>query len=240
MLINIKDLPITVGDKTLINAVNFHVEAGEFIYIIGKVGAGKSSFLKTLYGERDVHKDGEARILEFDLHTLKRKQLPLLRRQLGIIFQDFQLLRALTVEKNLDFLLRATGTKRKTMRKKRIKEVLELVGLPEKKDKYPHELSGGEQQRISIARALLNNPKIILADEPTGNLDQEAGNRIVEILRDVSDKGTAVIMITHNLNMLQKYPGIVYQIGDGMMREVTESYYKPVEIENRIIDADVF
>jgi len=229
MLIELKDITIDIEEKTVLNGVQFHVDEGEFVYLIGKVGAGKSSLLKLLYGELPP-KSGEAQVLDFDLTHLKRKQLPLLRRQLGIIFQDFQLLRDRTVESNLDFLLRATGRKKKADREQRIEEVLELVELPDKRKMFPHELSGGEQQRISIARALLNNPRIILADEPTGNLDQETGNRIVEILKNVSEKGTAVVMVTHNLNLLQKYPGIVYRMESGRMEEVSNEYNTPMEL----------
>lgn len=172
MLIELKDTDICQEDKAILENVEFHVDENEFVYIIGKVGTGKSSLLKTLYGELPVKK-GTANILGYNLCKLKRKHIPDLRRQLGIIFQDFQLLGDRTVKENLNFVLRATGWKRKADREKRIGEVLNMVELPEKADKYPHELSGGEQQRISIARALLNTPKIILADEPTGNLDQE-------------------------------------------------------------------
>ena len=154
-----------------------------------------------------------------------------MRKQLGIIFQDFQLLADHTVRENLDFVLRATGWKRKAERRQRIDEVLNLVELPEKIDKYPHELSGGEQQRISIARALLNTPRIILADEPTGNLDQETGKKIVSILKQICEQGTSVIMITHNLNLLQQFPGIVYRCEDKQMSEVTSEYNVPIEIE---------
>lgn len=214
----------------MLENIEFHVDENEFVYIIGKVGSGKSSLLKTLYGELPLD-SGTAEILGFNLRKLKRKHIPELRKQLGIIFQDFQLLADHTVRENLDFVLRATGWKRKAERRQRIDEVLNLVELPEKIDKYPHELSGGEQQRISIARALLNTPRIILADEPTGNLDQETGKKIVAILKQVCEQGTAVIMITHNLNLLQQFPGIVYRCEDKQMCEVTNEYNVPIEIE---------
>lgn len=214
----------------MLENIEFHVDENEFVYIIGKVGSGKSSLLKTLYGELPLD-SGTAEILGFNLRKLKRKHIPELRKQLGIIFQDFQLLADHTVRENLDFVLRATGWKRKVERRQRIDEVLNLVELPEKIDKYPHELSGGEQQRISIARALLNTPRIILADEPTGNLDQETGKKIVAILKQVCEQGTAVIMITHNLNLLQQFPGIVYRCEDKQMCEVTNEYNVPIEIE---------
>lgn len=230
MLIQLNDTHICQKDKTVLENIEFHVDESEFVYIIGKVGSGKSSLLKTLYGELPLT-TGSAEILGFNLRKLKRKHIPELRKQLGIIFQDFQLLADHTVRENLDFVLRATGWKRKAERRQRIDEVLNLVELPEKIDKYPHELSGGEQQRISIARALLNTPRIILADEPTGNLDQETGKKIVGILKQVCEQGTAVIMITHNLNLLQQFPGIVYRCENKQMCEVTNEYNVPIEIE---------
>ncbi|MBQ2268998.1 MAG: ATP-binding cassette domain-containing protein [Bacteroidaceae bacterium] len=230
MLIQLKDTNICQKDKTVLENIEFHVDENEFVYIIGKVGSGKSSLLKTLYGELPLA-SGSGEILGFDLRKLKRKHIPDLRKQLGIIFQDFQLLADHTVRENLDFVLRATGWKRKAERRQRIDEVLNLVELPEKIDKYPHELSGGEQQRISIARALLNTPRIILADEPTGNLDQETGKKIVSILKQICEQGTSVIMITHNLNLLQQFPGIVYRCEDKQMSEVTSEYNVPIEIE---------
>lgn len=230
MLIQLKDTNICQKDKTVLENIEFHVDENEFVYIIGKVGSGKSSLLKTLYGELPLA-SGSGEILSFDLRKLKRKHIPDLRKQLGIIFQDFQLLADHTVRENLDFVLRATGWKRKAERSQRIDEVLNLVELPEKIDKYPHELSGGEQQRISIARALLNTPRIILADEPTGNLDQETGKKIVSILKQICEQGTSVIMITHNLNLLQQFPGIVYRCEDKQMSEVTSEYNVPIEIE---------
>lgn len=230
MLIQLNGTHICQKDKTVLENIEFHVDESEFVYIIGKVGSGKSSLLKTLYGELPLT-TGSAEILGFNLRKLKRKHIPELRKQLGIIFQDFQLLADHTVGENLDFVLRATGWKRKAERRQRIDEVLNLVELPEKIDKYPHELSGGEQQRISIARALLNTPRIILADEPTGNLDQETGKNIVAILKQVCEQGTAVIMITHNLNLLQQFPGIVYRCEDKQMCEVTNEYNVPIEIE---------
>ena len=230
MLIQLKDTNICQKDKTVLENIEFHVDENEFVYIIGKVGSGKSSLLKTLYGELPLA-SGSGEILGFDLRKLKRKHIPDLRKQLGIIFQDFQLLADHTVRENLDFVLRATGWKRKAERRQRIDEVLNLVELPEKIDKYPHELSGGEQQRISIARALLNTPRIILADEPTGNLDQETGKKIVSILKQICEQGTSVIIITHNLNLLQQFPGIVYRCEDKQMSEVTSEYNVPIEIE---------
>ena len=226
MLIDYKKVSIYQADKCVLKEINFHVDEGEFTYLIGKVGSGKSSLLKTLYCELDLV-EGEterAEILGRDLKTIKRKEIPALRKELGIIFQDFQLLHDRTVRKNFEFVLKATGWKDKKARNKRIEEVLNEVGMIEKIDKLPHELSGGEQQRIAIARALLNNPKIIIADEPTGNLDPETASNIVSLLKEITQQGTAVVMTTHNIPMLDKFPGIVYRCKDGELREVTKEY----------------
>lgn len=231
MLIELKDTTIKLEKRTLMTNVNFHVDKSEFVYIIGKVGSGKSSLLKTLYGENPIH-EGTAKILNYDLCHLKRKHIPELRRNLGIVFQDFQLLSDRTIYDNLEFVLKATLWKKKSERDKRITEVLCEVGLEDKADSFPHELSGGEQQRAAIARALLNSPKIIIADEPTGNLDHETSKTIIKLLRDASEHGSAVIIVTHNLNLLQQYPGIVYRCEDGTITDVTTEYNKPITIEN--------
>ena len=231
MLIELKDTTIKLEKRTLMTNVNFHVDKSEFVYIIGKVGSGKSSLLKTLYGENPIH-EGTAKILNYDLCHLKRKHIPELRRNLGIVFQDFQLLSDRTIYDNLEFGLKATLWKKKSERDKRITEVLCEVGLEDKADSFPHELSGGEQQRAAIARALLNSPKIIIADEPTGNLDHETSKTIIKLLRDASEHGSAVIIVTHNLNLLQQYPGIVYRCEDGTITDVTTEYNKPITIEN--------
>lgn len=226
MLIDYQKVSIYQADKCVLKEINFHVDEGEFTYLIGKVGSGKSSLLKTLYCELDLV-EGEtekAEILGRDLKTIKRKEIPALRKELGIIFQDFQLLHDRTVRKNFEFVLKATGWKDKKARNKRIEEVLNEVGMIEKIDKLPHELSGGEQQRIAIARALLNNPKIIIADEPTGNLDPETASNIVNLLKEITQQGTAVVMTTHNIPMLDKFPGIVYRCKDGELHEVTKEY----------------
>lgn len=226
MLIEFKNVNIYQEDKCILSGANFHVDEGEFIYIIGKVGSGKSSLLKTIYCELDIDKDEaeKAEVLGYSLLPLKRSKVPALRRQLGVIFQDFQLLHDRTVFKNLQFVLKATGWKNKDEINARVDEVLKQVGMAEKKEKMPHELSGGEQQRIAIARALLNNPKIIIADEPTGNLDPETANYIVQLLREVCQTGTAVVMTTHNVRLLDKYPGIVYRCRDGKLSDVTGEY----------------
>lgn len=226
MFIDYQKVKVYQQDKLVLDDVDFHVDEGEFVYIIGKVGSGKSSLLKTFYCELDVYeKEAEkAEVLGRDLIKLKRKDVPALRRELGIIFQDFQLLHDRTVLKNLRFVLKATGWKDKEKIEQRIDEVLEAVGMTDKKNAMPHELSGGEQQRISIARALLNNPKVIIADEPTGNLDPETADNIVHLLHDIKSQGTAVIMSTHNIAMLDAYPGIVYRCKEGRIADVTKEY----------------
>ncbi len=226
MFIEYKNVNIYQDDVCVLGNVNFHVDEGEFIYIIGHVGSGKSSLLKTIYCELDIDEGDEAVVLGRNLLKIKRKEVPALRKELGIIFQDFQLLHDRSVYKNLRFVLKATGWKGKTEIDERIDEVLEAVGMVDKKMKMPYELSGGEQQRIAIARAILNKPKMILADEPTGNLDPETADNIVSLLKQISLTGTAVVMSTHNLPMLDKYPGIVYQCNEGQIKDVTEEYNK--------------
>lgn len=219
MLVEYKGVTIFQEDKCILKDVDFHADEGEFIYITGKVGSGKSSLLKTIYCELDIEEAETATALDRDLLSLKRKHIPQLRKSMGIIFQDFQLLHDRTVYQNLRFVLRATGWKKKGEIDERIDEVLSAVGMADFKDKMPHQLSGGEQQRIAIARALLNKPQIIIADEPTGNLDIETASNIIQLLKSISQKGTAVIMSTHNLNLIEQYPGIVYSCIDGTLKE---------------------
>ena len=223
MLIDYNKVSIYQDDLCVLKDIDFNVDEGEFVYIIGKVGAGKSSLLKTLYCELDIESADKAEVLGRDLMKIKRREVPVMRREMGIIFQDFQLLHDRTVGKNLDFVLKATGWK-KSERNQRIDEVLEAVGLSDKVNKMPHELSGGEQQRIAIARALLNKPKIIVADEPTGNLDPETASNIVSLLRQISLTGTAIVMSTHNIPMLNKYPGIVYRCSETSISDITNTY----------------
>ncbi|MEG1546061.1 MAG: ATP-binding cassette domain-containing protein [Bacteroides sp.] len=223
MLINYQNVIVNQQELCVLNDVNFQLKEGEFVYFIGKVGSGKTSLLKTFYGELNIA-DGKAEVLDYDMRTIKRKHIPELRRKVGIVFQDFQLLTDRTVYDNLYFVLRATGWKNKNEIKDRIEEVLTLVGMSNKGYKIPNELSGGEQQRIVIARAILNSPAIILADEPTGNLDVETGRQIVELLQHISHSGSAVIMTTHNLNLLKEFPGKVYQFENHEMTEVTDTH----------------
>lgn len=212
-LIRYRGIDVQQQDFCVLNNVSFELHKGEFVYLIGKVGSGKSSLLKTIYCELDVT-GNEAMVLGYDLKKMKRKQIPYLRRRVGVVFQDFQLLIDRTVHDNLEFVLRATGWKSKSKIEERIEEVLTLVGMKTKGYKMPNELSGGEQQRIVIARAILNSPDIILADEPTGNLDAETGKHIVELLHKICESGTAVIMTTHNLRIIEEQPGTVYSCID--------------------------
>ena len=222
MLVEYKNVNVYQADTLILGNVDFNIEEGEFIYIIGKVGSGKSSLLKTIYCELDICEDDaeKAEVLGRNLMKIHRKEIPAMRKEMGIIFQDFQLLHDRTVEQNLKFVLCATGWHNKKDIENRINEVLNDVGMVEKKTKMPSELSGGEQQRIAIARALLNTPKLIVADEPTGNLDPETAANIVALLKNISLTGTAVVMSTHNIPMLDKFPGIVYQCGDGKVERL--------------------
>ena len=208
--INYHNVEVRQQEMIVLEQVDLKIKKGEFVYLIGKVGSGKSSLLKTMYGELDVF-GGSAEVLGYDLTHIRRKQIPALRKRIGIVFQDFQLLTDRNVRDNLDFVLKATGSSDKRKRQLRIEEVLELVGMQTKGYKMPHELSGGEQQRIVIARAILNTPEIILADEPTGNLDPETGRQIVELLRKIRAQGSTVIMTTHNLQLLEEFPGKVFR-----------------------------
>lgn len=211
-VIDYRNVDIHIDSKVILEKVTFSLEEGEFVYIVGTVGSGKSTLLKTIYGEVEIS-SGKATVFdEYDIPGIKNRHLQMLRKRLGIVFQDFQLLTDRNVNENLDFVLRCTGWKNKHEREARIKEVLELVGLLQKGYKRPHELSGGEQQRIVIARAILNKPALLLADEPTGNLDHETGDNIMRLLHDICRKEKmAVLMITHNEQWLKDYPGTVYR-----------------------------
>ena len=222
-LIRYTDVEIHQQELCVLNDVNLELHKGEFVYLVGKVGSGKTSLLKTFYGELDIA-SGEAEVLGYDMLHIKRKHIPQLRRKLGIVFLDFQLLTDRTVYDNLEFVLRATGWKSKGEIKDKIEEVLNLVGMSNKGYKLPNELSGGEQQRIVIARAVLNSPEIILADEPTGNLDSETGHAIAELLHGISEAGALVVMTTHNLQLLREFPGKVYRCADHLMTDVTAEY----------------
>jgi len=212
-LIEYKNAVIQKDENIILKNVTFSLDKGEFLYIIGKVGSGKSSLLKTIYCEMRI-REGEASVFDYDLLTIKRKQIPFLRRKIGIVFQDFRLLTDRSVRENLSFVLKATGWKENIEMQLRMEEVLDQVGMKHKDNKFPHELSGGEQQRIVIARALLNSPELILADEPTGNLDPETGGQIVQLLHDISKNGKAVIMTTHNYRWVRNFPANVMKCED--------------------------
>ena len=218
-LIKYKDVEICQDEQIVLTNLDLTISSGEFVYLLGKVGSGKSSFMKTLYGELPVE-GTEAIILNYDLLTLRRRDLPYLRRKVGVVFQDFQLLEDRSVEENLMFVLKATGWKDKQAMKNNIHDVLTQVGMAEKAYKMPHQLSGGEQQRVVIARALLNAPGLILADEPTGNLDPETGQGIMELLYSISKAGMTVIISTHNPVWPEQYPGRKLQFADGKIIEV--------------------
>lgn len=218
-ILSLKEITVKRDENIILNGASLDVHPGEFVYLIGRVGAGKSTLLKSIYADLPLYA-GEGRFGDFDLKKIKRSQIPYLRRALGIIFQDFQLLTDRSAEKNLEFVLKATGWKDKALIKKRIKEVLEQVGLESKGYKMPHELSGGEQQRVVISRALLNQPKMILADEPTGNLDPVTGEQIIMLLREIAESGTAVIMSTHNYALVKKYPARIVKVSEGQLSEM--------------------
>ena len=204
-IIKYSGVEILRQELVVLKQVDFTARAGEMVYLMGKVGSGKSSLLKSMYAEVPVEQ-GSASVLGYDLNKIRRREIPYLRRKIGIVFQDFQLLTDRTVSENLEFVLRATGWKDRTDIDDRMGEVLDRVGMGKKAYKMPHELSGGEQQRIVIARALLNDPCLLLADEPTGNLDPETGEQIVSYLHEIARQGTTVIMATHNAALVEKYP----------------------------------
>ena len=212
-IIELVNATIYQRENPVLNEVTFSINKGEFVYLIGKTGSGKSSLLKTLYAELPTD-EGIVKVAGFDLTDISRKEIPFLRRKLGIVFQDFQLLDDRNVEANLDFVLRATGWYDEEQISNRIDEVLEKVGLRDKRQSMPYNLSGGERQAVAIARALLNDPDIILADEPTGNLDPETTLDVLKMLRKISESGTAVLMATHNYGLIQKYPGRILKCED--------------------------
>lgn len=228
MLIEYQEANIFQADEQVLGNVNLQVDTDQLVYIIGKVGSGKTSLLKTMYCELDFKKANsvKAEVLGHNLLSIKRREIPALRKKMGIIFQDFQLLHDRIVKQNLEFVLRSTGWKKRKDIDERIAQVLSLVGMAEKENRFPHELSGGEQQRVAIARALLNSPQLIVADEPTGNLDPDTAEQIISLLYDISHTGTSVIISTHNLGIIGKYPGYVYKCGNGCFTDITDDYNK--------------
>ncbi len=219
LLITYVDVDIYQRELLVLKNIQLEIFSGEFIYLLGKVGSGKSSLLKSFYAEVPIEK-GAAGVLGYDLNDLKNKEIPFLRRKIGIVFQDFQLLSDRTINANLEFVLRATGWKDKALIEEQILSVLQQVGMHTKGYKMPHQLSGGEQQRIVIARALLNSPEIVLADEPTGNLDPETGHDLVELLYNIRKSGTTVIIATHNLNWVELFPGKILKFENEEIKEV--------------------
>lgn len=220
-VVNIQNANVFQHNNNLVlHELNLEIEKGDFVYIIGKTGSGKSSLLKTLYAELPL-KEGQAVVAGFSLAGMRRSKVPMLRRKVGIIFQDFQLLYDRNVSQNLDFVLRSTGWKNGGERRARIAEVLKEVGLAHKEHKMPHELSGGEQQRVVIARALLNRPELVIADEPTGNLDPEVADDIMQVLKNISTHGTTVIMATHDYRLINKFYGKVYRCEGGKVYATT-------------------
>ncbi len=218
-IISFKNADIINGEATVIYGLDMDVYPGDFVYIVGKVGTGKTSIIRTMIAENPLHK-GKGEVCGFRLEGIKDKDIPYLRRKMGVVFQDFQLLMDRSVEDNLLFVLKATGWNDEEKMKKRITEVLEAVGMERKSHKMPHQLSGGEQQRIAIARSLLNDPKVIIADEPTGNLDNETADGIMKLLTGINkEKGTAIVMVTHNRQIFEKYPGRVMVCRDETCHE---------------------
>ena len=220
-VLSLKNVTIAQGGKNILSNVNLQVNHGEFIYIIGKTGSGKSTFMKALYADLPLT-EGEGRIVDFDLATLKEDEIPFLRRKIGFVFQDFKLLPDRSVKDNLLFVLKATGWTEKEEIQNKIDEVLNKVGMKAYIDKMPHQLSGGEQQRIAIARALLNNPEFILADEPTGNLDPQTSIEVLDVLKKINETGKTVIMATHDYAMLMKFPAKTLKCEDSHIFEVVQ------------------
>lgn len=219
MLVEYKNVTINRKAKNVLKDITFSLESGKFYYLVGRVGSGKSSLMKSIYADVPILQGDEARVMDFDLINLKEKDIPFLRRKIGIVFQDFQLLQDRSVFSNLEFVLKATGWKSKKEIEKRISEVLIEVGMANKSYKMPFELSGGEQQRIVIARSLLNNPSLILADEPTGNLDPQTGFHILNLLHKLTEIGHTVLMATHNLQLIDDFPGKVLKVSEKNLYE---------------------
>jgi cell division transport system ATP-binding protein len=220
-ILTLKDAAIYQENNRVLNNVNLEVKRGEFLYLIGKTGAGKSSFLKTLYGDLSLI-EGEGSIVDYDLRALKEKDIPYLRRKLGVVFQDFKLLPDRSIRENLLFVLKATGWKEKPEMDLKIDEVLDKVGMKMQAHKMPHQISGGEQQRIAIARALLNDPELILADEPTGNLDPQTSVEIMNVLKNINENGKTILMATHDYALIMKFPSKTLKVEDGTIFEVVQ------------------
>ncbi|WP_297765445.1 cell division ATP-binding protein FtsE [uncultured Muriicola sp.] len=220
-ILSLKEVSVFQKENLVLNDINLEVRKGEFVYLIGKTGSGKSSFMKTLYADLPL-KQGHGRVVGFNLKTLEEKKIPYLRRKLGIVFQDFKLLPDRNINKNLLFVLKATGWTDNVLMNAKIDEVLEKVGMKTKGFKFPHELSGGEQQRIAIARALLNDPELILADEPTGNLDPQTSVEVMKVLQDINKTGRTILMATHDYALILKYPSKTLKCDGNKVFEVVQ------------------
>tara|TARA_R100000935_G_scaffold1847_3_gene5565 strand:+ start:24496 stop:25182 length:687 start_codon:yes stop_codon:yes gene_type:complete len=220
-VLSLQNASIFQRENLILSDVSVSIDKGEFVYLIGKTGTGKSSFMKTLYGDLPLQK-GEGHIVGYDLPTLKEKDIPFLRRKLGVVFQDFKLLNDRTVSDNLHFVLTATGWKDKNEMKERTEQVLDKVGMKTKAFKYPYQLSGGEQQRVAIARALLNDPELILADEPTGNLDPQTSVEVMQVLQEINKNGNTILMATHDYALLLKYPSKTLKCDESQIFEVVQ------------------
>ncbi len=218
-MVYLDSVTISQGSKIILSDIEFEVNQGEFVFLIGKTGSGKSSLIKVLYGEIFVE-SGKGSVVGFNLNNLNKNNIHLLRRKIGIVFQDFKLLQDMNIFENMSFVLKATGWRDKNKINERINEVLNLVSIEAPLEKYPFELSGGEQQRVAIARALLNNPKLIIADEPTGNLDPETSESIMQLLKKLNENGITILMATHDYNMIVKFPGKIFKCEKGEIFEV--------------------
>lgn len=227
VLVSIEGGKLAYDENVVLTDINMTVSRGEMVYIIGRVGSGKSSLLKAIYAEIGLE-EGSATVLGYELTKLRQRHIPELRRKMGIVFQDYSLLHTHTVHQNLDFVLRATDWKSREEREARIMAVLQQVGLEGYEERYPHELSGGEQQRVAIARALLNRPQLLIADEPTGNLDATTARGIIDTLQSFTATGTAVLLVTHNMSHLKHFPGRVYECVNGTLREIESKNSKTI------------
>lgn len=224
-ILKVQDLSVSHGENRILSHVSFSLEKGEFAYLIGKTGSGKSTMLKSFYADHDIE-SGSVDIVGTSVNDLKQEEIPFLRRKIGIVFQDFQLLFDRTVRGNLEFVLEATGWKNKNEMESRMLEVLGLVGIVHVLDKSPHQLSGGEQQRVAIARALLNHPEIILADEPTGNLDPDTSLEIIQLFIDIAQKGTSVLLATHDYYIIEKFPARLFKVEEGKLFDLGQILFE--------------